>query len=78
MPIVGVVENMKMDKANSVELATQKLGLRYLGAIPYDVTVEASIGNPQKLLDTAIGKTMNQIKKAAVGQRGKLGCPVKQ
>jgi hypothetical protein len=54
------------------------LGLRYLGAIPYDVTVEASIGNPQKLLDTAIGKTMNQIKKAAVGQRGKLGCPVKQ
>jgi len=78
MPIVGVVENMKVDKANAVELATQKLGLRYLGAIPYDVTAEASIGNPQKLLDTAIGKTMNQIKKATVGQRGKLGCPVKQ
>ena len=78
MPIVGVVENMKMDKANAVELATQKLGLKYLGAILYDVAVESAIGNPQKLLETTIGKTMNQIKKAAAGQRGKLKCPVEQ
>ena len=78
MPIVGVVENMKMDKANVVELATQKLGLRYLGAIPYDAAVEAAIGNPQKLLETAVGKKMDQIKKVATGQRGKPKCPVKQ
>ena len=71
MPIVGVVENMKMDRANDVELAVQKLGLRYLGAIPYDAAVEAAIGNPQKLLETAIGQTLGQIKKAAASQRGK-------
>ena len=71
MPIVGIVENMKMNKANTVELATQKLGLRYLGAIPYDAAVEAAIGNPQKLLETSVGKTMEQIKKAAAGQREK-------
>ena len=71
MPIVGVVENMKMDKANDVQLAVHKLGLRYLGAIPYDAAVEAAIGNPQKLLETAIGQTLGQIKKAAANQRGK-------
>ncbi len=71
MPIVGIVENMKMDKANAVELAAQKLGLRYLGTIRYDAAVEAAIGNPQKLLETAVGRAMEQIKKAATGQRGK-------
>ena len=65
MPIIGVVENMKMDKANSVQVETEKLGLNYLGAIPYDSQVEAAIGNPAKLLETAVGKTMTQIKKSA-------------
>jgi ATP-binding protein involved in chromosome partitioning len=65
MPIVGVVENMKMNKANAVELATEKLGLKYLGAIPFDPQVEEAIGNPAKLLETAVGKSMPQIKKKA-------------
>jgi ATP-binding protein involved in chromosome partitioning len=65
MPIIGVVENMKMDKGNSVEVETRKLGLRYLGEIPYDPQVEVAIGNPTKLLDTAVGKAMLQIKKSA-------------
>ncbi len=65
MPIIGVVENMKMDKADSVELETEKLGLKYIGAIPFDAAVEAAIGNPTKLLETAVGKAMSQIKKSA-------------
>jgi ATP-binding protein involved in chromosome partitioning len=65
MPIIGVVENMKMDKGNSVEVETRKLGLRYLGAIPYDPQVEVAIGNPTKLRDTAVSKAMPQIKKSA-------------
>ena len=28
MPIIGVVENMKMDNANAVEMATEKLGVK--------------------------------------------------
>ena len=51
MPIIGVVENMKMDNATTVEVATVKLGLKYLGSIPYDPKVEEAIGNPEKLLD---------------------------
>jgi ATP-binding protein involved in chromosome partitioning len=65
MPIIGVVENMKMDKANSIQAETEKLDLNYLGAIPYDPQVEAAIGNPAKLLETAVGKAMSQIKKSA-------------
>ncbi len=62
MPIIGIVENMKMDKPNSVEAETKKLGLKYLGAIPYDLQVESAIGNPTKLIDTAIGKAIREIK----------------
>ena len=49
MPIIGVVENMKMDKANCVQVETQKLGLKYLGAIAYDPQVEDAIGEGAKL-----------------------------
>ncbi len=64
MPIVGVVENMKTDKATTVEEASLKLGLKYIGSIPYDPNVEEAIGSPEKLLDTAIGKSMTLIKKS--------------
>ena len=69
MPVIGIVENMKMDNTKAVETATEKLGLMYLGAIPYDPKVEAAIGNPEKLLETAVGKMMAQIKKAAKPQK---------
>jgi Mrp family chromosome partitioning ATPase len=65
MPIIGVVENMKMEKSNCIQTETEKLCLRYLGAIPYDPQVESAIGNPTKLLKTAVGKAMPQIKKSA-------------
>jgi Mrp family chromosome partitioning ATPase len=69
LPVIGIVENMKMDNTKAVETATEKLGLMYLGAIPYDPKVEAAIGNPEKLLETAVGKMMAQIKKAAKPQK---------
>lgn len=65
MPIIGVVENMKMDKSNCIQTETERLCLTYLGAIPYDPQVEEAIGNPTKLLETAVGKAMPQIKKSA-------------
>jgi ATP-binding protein involved in chromosome partitioning len=61
MPIIGIIENMKMDQANGVQVQTKKLGLRYLGEIPYDPQVEAAIGDESKLLMTAIGKKMQQV-----------------
>jgi ATP-binding protein involved in chromosome partitioning len=63
MPIVGLVENMKMDKANRVKAETEKLGLRYLGAIPFDPQVENAIGDETKLMRTAIGKGILEVAK---------------
>ena len=77
MPIIGVVENMQMKSSDAIKHETENLGLKYLGTIPYDPDVETAIGNPSKLLSTALGKTMNHLKKAAVG-KGSSKCLQKQ
>ncbi len=56
IPIIGILENMKMDKTKKVMQETEKLGLKFLGEIPFDSNVETAIGNPAKLLETSIGK----------------------
>jgi ATP-binding protein involved in chromosome partitioning len=61
MHIIGIIENMKMDKANGVQQETEKLGLKYLGKIPFDLQVEDAIGDVEKLLNTAIGKKIQQV-----------------
>ncbi len=66
MSIVGVIENMKMDKAEGIAVETEKLGLKYLGAIPFDSQVEDAIGNEAKLLTTAIGTKLQQITKSTI------------
>ena len=45
------------------------MGLKYLGAIPYDPKVEEAIGNPAKLLKTAVGKTMPANQKSSISQK---------
>jgi CO dehydrogenase nickel-insertion accessory protein CooC1 len=66
MPIIGIIENMKMDKTNGVKVETEKLGLKYLCTIPYDPQVEDAIGNETKLLNTAIGKKIQQVAKSII------------
>jgi ATP-binding protein involved in chromosome partitioning len=61
MEIIGVIENLKRGETHEIETETKKLGLKYLGEIPYDAQVEDSIGNPDSLLETAIGKKISQI-----------------
>jgi ATP-binding protein involved in chromosome partitioning len=66
MPIIGVVENMKMDKAGGVQVETEKLRLRYLGAIPFDPQVEEAIGNETRLMSTAVGKVIQEVGKSVI------------
>jgi ATP-binding protein involved in chromosome partitioning len=66
MPILGLVENMKIDRANIVRVETKKLGLSYLGAIPFDLQVEEAIGNETKLLGTAMGKVIGEVARNAI------------
>ena len=51
-PTIGVVENMVMEHTGYIEMETEKTGSRYLGAIDYDASVEAAIGNPEGLKKT--------------------------
>jgi hypothetical protein len=78
MPIVGVLENMKLNKATGIAFETEKLGLKYLGSILFDPKIEASIGYPTKLLSSTLGKAIRQIKKVLVGKQGNSKCSSKQ
>lgn len=59
--VIGVVENMKMNRTNIIQQQTRKLGLDFLGEIPYDPKMEEAIGNTNKLLNTTLAKKMEEI-----------------
>jgi ATP-binding protein involved in chromosome partitioning len=61
VPIIGVVENMKMNSAKGIQQQTEKLSIPFLGEIPYDPKVEEAIGDETKLLDTALAKKIREI-----------------
>lgn len=64
VPVVGVIENMKMTELNSVRQQIETLGIKFLAEIPYDPTVEVAIGNPEKLFTTALGKKIKIVTQA--------------
>lgn len=61
IPIIGIVENMKLNQGKDIERESEKLGINFLGVIPYDPKVEDAIGNVSKLLDTMIAKTIRKV-----------------
>ena len=61
VPVIGVVENMKMNKQDEIQRQIKKLNLPYLGEIPFDPNVEAAIGKPSALLNTAISKQIKTV-----------------
>jgi ATP-binding protein involved in chromosome partitioning len=61
IPVLGVLENMKMDEFNNIRLETERLGIPFLGEIPFDPNVEKAIGSESKLLKTAIAEKTKEI-----------------
>jgi ATP-binding protein involved in chromosome partitioning len=61
IPIVGVVENMKMIPSNFIKKQVHELGLEYLTEIPYDKELEATIGNVTRLSETVLAKKVEQL-----------------
>ncbi len=66
MPIIGIIENMKMAVEEGIAEETGKLGLKYLGEIPYDPGVEGAIGIEGELLNTSIAKKLRQVVKRII------------
>jgi ATP-binding protein involved in chromosome partitioning len=60
-PVVGTIENMKMNDSKTVQQQTKKLGVKFLGEIPYDPKIEETIGNIDKLLDTTFAKKVELL-----------------
>lgn len=64
---IGVIENMKNSKIQGIQSETEKLGFVYLANIPFDKTLENSIGNSEKLLKTNFAKIIdNMVKKILI------------
>jgi ATP-binding protein involved in chromosome partitioning len=61
IPVIGVVENMRMNDSKTIQQQTMKLSVEFLGEIPYDPKVEEAIGNTNKLLNTTLAKKVDQI-----------------
>ena len=64
IPVIGIVENMKMDNSKTIQHSALELDLKFLTGIPYDPAVEKALGNIDKLLSTALAKKIHQIASA--------------
>jgi len=63
IPIMGVVENMKMKESQFIQQQVEDRGITFLGEIPFDTELEEAIGNVNKLLATQFGKKLGEIAK---------------
>jgi len=61
IPIIGVIENMKMKESQFIQQQVEGRGTRFVGEIPFDTMLEESIGNVKKLLKTEFGKKLEEI-----------------
>src|SRR3990170_3630290 len=61
VPVVGILENMKMTESRDVQRQTEALGARFLGEVPFDPNLEGAIGKVDKLLNTVFGRKIKEI-----------------
>ncbi len=60
IPIIGVLENMKIRDFSNIENTVKKMDIKFIGNIPFDENIEDAIGDTRKLLQS---KFMNELKK---------------
>jgi len=60
IPIVGIVENMKMKESNFIREEAEERNIPYLGEISFDPWVEDSIGDVDKLLQTEFAQNVRK------------------
>jgi len=61
VPIVGVVENMKMRDSPFIREHVEKCDVPFLGEIKFDYMLEDSMGNAKKLLETEFAQSVEEI-----------------
>jgi len=63
IPIMGVVENMKMKESRFIQQRIEGRGITFWGDIPFDAELEEAIGDVNKLLATQFSKKLGEIEK---------------
>jgi ATP-binding protein involved in chromosome partitioning len=63
IPIIGVIENMKMKESLFIQQQIEGRDIRFWGEIRFDTELEEAIGNVNKLLATQLGKKLGEIAK---------------
>lgn len=63
IPIMGVVENMKMKESRFIQQQIEGRGIKFWGDIPFDAELEEAIGDVNKLLATQFSKKLGEIEK---------------
>jgi ATP-binding protein involved in chromosome partitioning len=61
VPIIGVIENMKMTDARFVQESVEKLEVSFLGEIRFDNTLEEVIGSVEKLRRSEFAQSLDRI-----------------
>jgi len=61
VPVVGLVENMKRDKASVIGEETEGLGVKFLGEIPFDEKLESALGNANLFFDTVFAVKVREF-----------------
>jgi len=61
IPVIGLVENMKLTSSERMREQARSLGVRFLGEIGYDEKVEDAIGNKDALLGTLFARKVAEI-----------------
>jgi ATP-binding protein involved in chromosome partitioning len=61
-PIAGVVENMAREDSAAVEGLAQQFGVPFLGALPYDASLEDANGNSSRISRTALAAALRRLR----------------
>ncbi|MGQ9726573.1 MAG: P-loop NTPase [Candidatus Bathycorpusculaceae bacterium] len=61
VPIMGVVENMKMNNSEAIQQRVRSLNVEFFGEIPFDIKIEESIGKVNKLFKTVFAEKVEEL-----------------
>lgn len=61
IPVIGVIENMKMKESSIIQQQVQKIGITFLGEIPFEIKIEKSIGRMNRLSKTVFAEKVGKM-----------------
>ena len=68
VPVIGVIENMKMKENSFIKGKVTELGTSFLGDVPFDSEVENALGDVEVLLRTVFAQKLAEIVPRIISQ----------